>query len=227
VNGIALVSGGKDSLFSAYLAECQGITIDELVTLRPSNPDSWMFHTPNLDVVPLQAQAWSKPHRFVPVPGTDEAAELRALTTALETGSGWVVAGAIASAYQWARLHAVCQRLGRPVYAPLWGKDGRRVVAAEIAAGLDIRLIHLSAEPLTPELLGARLDLPLLDELERRSRERRPFHLAGEGGEYETLVVAAPFLDGRIEWARAEPREHAGVSDLKLHGPRLVRGEGR
>ncbi len=195
----ALVSGGKDSVYSAYLADTQGWPVDELVTLRPSDPDSMMFHTPNLDLVALQAEAWGKRHRAVPVEGRDEAAELAALSAALSGSAGPVVVGAIASSYQWARVLRVSDRLGRRVYAPLWRVAPGLVVREEVAAGLDIRLVHLSAEPLTPDLLGRRLDTGLVDELERRGRSARSFNVAGEGGEYETLVVDAPFFARRIE----------------------------
>jgi diphthine-ammonia ligase len=194
----ALVSGGKDSLYSAYLAETQGMPVGELLTLRPSDPDSLMFHTPNLALVPLLAKAWGKRHRFVDVLEPGEDGEAKALQTALEGDDGWVIAGAIASNYQWSRLHRVCYRVGRRLFTPLWGKSGGRVVREEIAAGLDIRLSHLAAEPLTPDLAGRRLDLPLLEELERRSSEVRRLHVAGEGGEFETLVVDAPFFTARI-----------------------------
>lgn len=194
----ALVSGGKDSIFSAYLADTQGWTVDELLVLRPEDPDSWMFHTPNLPLVALQAEAWGKQYRSVRVTGRTEEDETQALRSALAGDEGPVVAGAIASSYQWSRLLRVADEVGRRVYVPLWGKDGSTVVRAEIDAGLDIRMIHLSAEPLTDELLGRRLDLDLLAELERRSREIRRFHAAGEGGEFETLVVDAPFFARRI-----------------------------
>ncbi len=194
----ALVSGGKDSIYAAYLAETQGWPVDELVTLRPSDPDSMLFHTPNLDLVALQAEAWGKRHRAVPVEGCGEAPELRALRTALGTDSGPVVVGAIASSYQWARVLRVADGVGRRVYAPLWRVDPTRVVEEEVAAGLDIRLVHLAAEPLTPDLLGRRFDRALVHELERLGRARRPVHIAGEGGEFETLVVDAPFFRERI-----------------------------
>ena len=93
----ALVSGGKDSIYAAYLAETQGWPVDELVVLRPEDPESMMFHTPNLDLVELQAQSWRKRYRAVHVPGRGEAEELAALTEALSDGRGWVVAGAIES----------------------------------------------------------------------------------------------------------------------------------
>ena len=218
----ALVSGGKDSIYSAYLADTQGLTVDELLTLRPSDPDSMLFHTPNLDLVPLQAEAWGKRHRSAAVGGDGEAAEAQALRSALAGSSGWVVAGAIASSYQWARLHSICFELGRPLYTPLWGKDAHRVVAEEIAAGLDIRFVHVSAEPLAPELLGRRLDSAMLDELERLAATVRRVHVAGEGGEFETAVVDAPFFDRRIEFGETQAVSRGGAHRLVVEGARLV-----
>jgi diphthine-ammonia ligase len=208
----ALVSGGKDSIYAAYLADTQGRTVDELVTVRPNEPDSMMFHTPNLDLVALQAEAWGKRHRSVPVHGTGEAAEFEALRRAIDGSDGWVVAGAIESSYQWARLLEVARRAGRPVYAPLWRKDPARVVRAEIAAGLDIRFAHVAAETLGPDWLGRRLDLAALEELERVSATVRRTHVAGEGGEFETLVVDAPFFRSRIAIDSTNRREGSSAS---------------
>ncbi len=218
----ALVSGGKDSIYAAYLCETQGWPVDDLVTLRPSDPESMLFHTPNLDVVPLQAEAWGKRHRFVSVEGVGEDAELAALARALEGGRGPVVVGAIASSYQWARVVRVADRFGRRVFAPLWRVDPGRVVREEIAAGLDIRLVHLAAEPLTPELLGRRLDGPVVADLERRSSTIRPVHVAGEGGEYESLVVDAPFFRQRIELTETDRTEGGGTARLTVRHARLV-----
>ena len=212
----ALVSGGKDSVYAAYLADTQGWPVDELLTLRPSDPESMMYHTPNLDLVALQAAAWGKAHRAVTVAGPGEAGELGALSDALRDGTGPVVVGAIASSYQWARVLRVADRLGRRVYAPLWRVDPGRVVREEISAGLDIRLVHLSADPLTPDLLGRRLDAALLEELERRSRSVRPLNVAGEGGEYETLVVDAPFFRQRLDLASVETAVTGATARLRV-----------
>ncbi len=215
------MSGGKDSLYATYLADTQGICVDELLVLRPADPDSMLFHTPNLWLVELQARAWGKPARFESISGTGEAAEVTALTEALRTDHGPVVAGAIASSYQWSRLHAVTFRLGRPLYTPLWGKDPARIVPEEISAALDIRLVQLAAEPLTSDLLGRRLDLPLLAEIERRSREIRHVHLAGEGGEYETLVVDMPVWDHRLVLDETESELRGQSSRLVVHRAHL------
>jgi len=218
----ALVSGGKDSVYSAYLADTQGWPVDELVTIAPEDPDAMMFHTPNLDLVALQATAWKKAHRRVPVVGRGEGPELAALREAIDGDRGPVVAGAIQSSYQWARLLRVADTVGRRVYVPLWRKEPARVVREEIAAGLDIRLVHLAAEPLTPDLLGRRLDLGLVEELERRSRELRPVNVAGEGGEFETLVVDAPFFNARIEPVGVERTVTGSTASLRITNARLL-----
>ena len=219
----ALVSGGKDSIYAAYLADTQGWPVDELVTLVPDDPDSLLFHTPNLEIVPLQAEAWGKRHRAVPVPGTGEAAELEALERGLRGATGPVVTGAIESSFQWSRLLRVADRVHRRLYAPLWRTDPERVVRAEIAAGLDIRFVHLAAEPLAPDLLGSRLDLERLAELRRLGRTIRPLHVAGEGGEYETLVVDAPFFRSRIELTETERRITPSTARLVVRRAGLMR----
>ncbi len=219
----ALVSGGKDSIYAAYLADTQGWPVDELLTVRPSDADSMMFHTPNLDLVALQAEAWGKRHRTVSAPALDLEGELAVLESALRGGRGPIVAGAIASSFQWSRLLRIGDRVGRRVYAPLWRKASSRVVQEEIDAGLDIRFVHLAAEPLTPELLGTRLDRPALADLERRSRSVRRVDVAGEGGEYETLVVDAPFFSSRIEFDRTERVLSGATFRLNISSAHLKR----
>jgi len=218
----ALVSGGKDSIYAAYLADTQGWPVDELVTIAPEDPDAMLFHTPNLDLVPLQAQAWKKAHRRVSVHGTGEGAELAALREAIAGDRGPVVAGAIQSSYQWAHMLRIGDSVGRRVYVPLWRKDPARVVREEIAAGLDIRLVHLAAEPLTADLLGRRLDLDLVEEIERRSRDVRRVNVAGEGGEFETLVVDAPFFEERIELDEVERTVTGSTAHLRAAKAHLV-----
>jgi diphthine-ammonia ligase len=195
----ALVSGGKDSVYAAYLADTQGRPVDEVLVLRPADPASRLFHTPNLDLVRLQAEAWGKSYREVAVPGDDDRSELETLTRALEGGrGGWVVTGAIESSFQWARLLRAGDAVGRPVYAPLWRKDPRRVVAEEIAAGLDIRIAHVAADGLDDGWLGTRLDRERLERLGTGAGRLRHVHPAGEGGEFESLVLHAPFWRSRV-----------------------------
>jgi len=222
----ALVSGGKDSVYAAYLADTQGWPVDELLTLVPSDPESMMFHTPNLDLVALQAEAWGKRHRRVAVAGLGEAAELDALDRALGADRGPVVTGAIASSYQWARLVRIADRHGRRLYAPLWRKAPELVVREELAAGLEVRFVHLAAEPLPAAWLGERLDAERLEGLVRLHRDVRAVNVAGEGGEYETLVVDAPFFASRLVLDRTEAIVDRSTARLVVSSAHLKRKAG-
>jgi diphthine-ammonia ligase len=221
VTSTALVSGGKDSIYSASLAEAQGWPIDELVTMVPSDPESMLFHTPNLRWVELQAEAWGKRFRRVPIEGAGEEAETAALRSALTGSSGIVTAGAIQSSYQWARLHTLCFELGRRLYAPLWGKEPGRVVRAEIDAGLDIRLVHLAADRLDPSWAGERLDHAMLERLEGLHAHGPGVNAAGEGGEYESLVVDAPFFRARLAIDVAERQTHGATTRWSISAAHL------
>ena len=212
----ALVSGGKDSLYAAFLAEMQGWTVDELVLLWPNDPDSLLFHTPNLSLVALQAKAWGKRLREVRIAGKGEEAEGRELTNVVRAAGPIVSAGAIASAYQWTRLLRIVDESKRRLYTPLWGKEPARVVRSEIDAGLDIRIVHVAAEGLGPELLGEQLDLRLLERLQNIGLPTRPVNVAGEGGEFETLVVDAPFWRARIKIDQAERTRTGGAYRLSI-----------
>jgi uncharacterized protein (TIGR00290 family) len=149
-------------------------------------------------MVELQGAAWSKPVRRVPVPASDAERETIALRDALAGGRGPVSVGAIGSSFQWARVLRAADASARRVYAPLWRVAPGKVVREELAAGLDVRIAQVAAEGLSPEWLGQRLTPTLLEEVERRSAAGPALNPAGEGGEYETLVVDAPFFSSRL-----------------------------
>ena len=55
-----LFSGGKDSTFALHKAAAKE-EVACLITLIPENKESYMFHTPNIDVTALQAKALGLP----------------------------------------------------------------------------------------------------------------------------------------------------------------------
>lgn len=223
----ALISGGKDSLHAASLLEHWGWEVGELLTIEPSDPDAWMFHTPTLKWVGLQAQAWGKPHRKVAVEGKGEKAELEALSKAFEPLKkrhfDGVSVGAVASSFQWARVQAVAYEHGLKVFAPLWRVPQDRVVREEIASGMDIRISHVATEALGPELLGHRLDESVLEKMQHRSASVREFNLAGEGGEYETFVIGAPFFRGRISILQSHVETRGSAATWVVDSARWTR----
>ena len=60
-----LFSGGKDSTLALHRAvEKEEVVC--LICLNSKNPESYMFHTPNIDVTLLQAKALNLPIEIIP-----------------------------------------------------------------------------------------------------------------------------------------------------------------
>ncbi len=199
----ALFSGGKDSTYAIYLMEQQGHSVTQLVSVLPADPNSMVFHTPNLHLLPKMAEAMGRSMVTVRSDGSEEG-DLEALARALGViRVDGVVTGAIASDYQWDRINWVCERLGLRVFSPLWRKEQEMLMRDMIASGVRAVVAAVMAEGLGPEWLGRPLDeKALLDLLElRRTRGVSP---SGEGGEYESLVLDSPVHRYRIEVIEAE-----------------------
>ena len=199
-----LFSGGKDSTYAAYVAQQRGWEIGPLITIRPADPESMMFHVPNLHLTALQAEAMALPLlEETATPG--EEGELDALRRAFDRADAdGIVVGAIASDYQHSRVNRVAHALDLPVFAPLWRQDPRQLVRDYLRAGFRIAFSSVSAEGLDASWLGRTWDDATVDDL-LRLQESRGVHPCGEGGEFETLVLDGPLFRKRLVVDRAEP----------------------
>ncbi|MDP2899536.1 MAG: TIGR00289 family protein, partial [Candidatus Bathyarchaeota archaeon] len=74
---------------------------------------------------------------------------------------------------------------------------------AEIRSGMEIIMVHVAANGLGRGWLGRRIDLKAAAELAKLG-ERYGLNVCGEGGEYESLVVDAPWFKKRLEIEKAE-----------------------
>ena len=217
----ALFSGGKDSTYAARLAEMQSHEVAFLVSMEPARPDSWMFHTINLNLTPLLAEAMGKRLVTAPTSGEKEK-ELKALRETLSTlDVDGVVTGALASTYQKSRVDAICQDLGLAHLSPLWGRDPKEVLWEEIAVGMEIILTAVAAAGLDEGWLGRRLDEKAARELGRLN-ERYRLNVCGEGGEYESLVLDAPWFRSRLKIIEATKEWDGSSGVYRVKRARLV-----
>src|SRR5512145_2850138 len=212
----ALTSGGKDSVLSCQKAIDSGKDVRYLVTARPKNPDSYMFHSANLDAVPVIAKVAGMEYVEITTHGRkeEELADLEAGLAALDVEG--VIAGAVASEYQADRVRAITDRLGLELYTPLWHMDTELLVR-EVAERLDARIVVTAAEGLDTSFLGARFDDALIERLKKVARAHR-INLAGEGGEYESLTLNAPFYSRPVTYTTSAIRSAAGRHELVLGG---------
>jgi ABC transporter with metal-binding/Fe-S-binding domain ATP-binding protein len=212
----ALTSGGKDSILSCQKAIDCGKDIQYLVTARPKNPDSYMFHSANLDAVPVMARVSAIEYVEIATHGRkeEELADLEEGLAALDIEG--VVAGAVASVYQADRVRAITDRLGLSLFTPLWHMDAEQLLR-EVAERLDARIVVTAAEGLDESFLGARFDAALITRLKRVAASHR-INIAGEGGEYESLTLNAPFFSRPVTYSVSKTRSSPGRHELILGG---------
>lgn len=201
---LALLSGGKDSVSAVDVARQHGWDVAAALTLRPAEDDAWMFHTPNLAVVRGVAECLGLPLAEAPV-RSGQAEEVEDLEAAVKDshdryGLQGIVSGALASEYQRTRLDRVGHRLGLKSFAPLWHKEPRGYLDGLLASGWDVRFSRTAADGVPPSWAGQRLDAAKVEAM--AGHRARP-HVAGEGGEYETLVLDCPAYSRRLVVDRA------------------------
>jgi len=220
----ALFSGGKDSTYAAYLMEQQGHTIDVLVSILPSDPHSWMFHTPNLHLLPLVSEAMGK--KLVTERSSEsEQSDLFALTRALlGLEVDGVVTGAIASDYQWDRINGACECLGLRTFSPLWRKNQEMLLREIVNCGIKAVIVGIYAEGMEEGWLGATLDHDSICRLKELAMTHG-INISGEGGEFETLVLDSPMHAAPIEVLetnQSRTRDGGSLSILKARLGRRI-----
>jgi ABC transporter with metal-binding/Fe-S-binding domain ATP-binding protein len=191
-----------------------------LITMKPKNPESYMFHTPNLHLVPLQAEAARLPLVSVHTEGKEEE-ELVDLAGAISIaaerhGIEGVVTGALMSVYQSSRIQRICRDLDLWCFNPLWYTDPDAYMERLLTSGFRVIVSGVFSAPFDASWLGRELDHRAVKDLNAYVREYR-ITLTGEGGEYETLVLDAPFFQKRIVIEKSEIhyRNYRGVLDVK------------
>lgn len=217
----ALFSGGKDSTYAAYVAVQRGWELSHLISIFPEDRDSMLFHVPNVHLTPLLAEAMGRP-LITEVAGVGEDGELDALRRAVrQVDVDGIVVGAIASDYQHQRVNRIAHEQGLRVFAPLWRRDPRDLIRDYLTAGFEIVFSSVAAEGLDASWLGRRWDDRVIEDL-LRLQTTRAVHPAGEGGEFETLVLDGPLFHQRVEVLRAEPRWSGIAGNWRVHEAALV-----
>lgn len=108
-----------------------------------------------------------------------------------------LVVGALRSDYQKTRVERMCERLGIRSFTPVWHHDGSEHMRDLIAHGHKLILTSVTTDGLGEDWVGTHLDADRLQSLEQLAAEYR-FNVDGEGGEYETAVLAAPWMKQSI-----------------------------
>jgi ABC transporter with metal-binding/Fe-S-binding domain ATP-binding protein len=196
-----LFSGGKDSTLALHLA-AEKEQVACLITVVSVNKESYMFHTPNVDMTQLQAQALGLPLVSVETAGRKEE-ELLDLERAImqaknQYGIEGVVTGAVESVYQASRVQRICNRLDLWCFNPLWKHNQKALLETLLERRFEVVVSGVFAYPLDASWLGKVLDRAMIKQLCELSN-KYGISVTGEGGEIETTVLDAPLFKQKIE----------------------------
>ncbi len=214
-----LWSSGKDSAFATYLMKSRNYEIACLVTIKSMNPDSFLYHTSNIHMVELQSEAMHVPLILQESKGEEEH-EIKDLVSALSRAKKehhieGVVTGAISSQYQRDRIEKACDTLGLKIYSPLWQMRQEEELRQILLHGFSLVLTHVAAEGLDDRWLSKIIKIEDIEKL-KLLEKKYGVNIAGEGGEYESLVLDCPLFDKRIELKKVH------VERTGKHSARLV-----
>jgi len=198
-----LATGGKDSALALYKVLNEDHEVKYLVSMIPLREDSWMFHYPNIRLVDLFAEAAEIQLVKAETLAVKEreVEDLKRLIEGLDVDA--IVSGAIASNYQKSRIEKICEQLRLKCIAPLWHKNPLDILKEILGLKFEVIITGVYAYGFSEEWLGRKIDEASVKALIELNKQYG-VSLVGEGGEYETLVLDAPFFKKRIKIVEAE-----------------------
>ena len=214
-----LFSGGKDSCYAMYKAS-KDHDIACLLSVISKNPESYMFHTPNIKLTKLQAKAMELPLITKTTEGKKEL-ELNDLKLLIQTAVAkykieGVVTGALASVYQATRVQKICAQLGLWCFNPIWQMDQVELLNELKKNKFQTVIVGVFAYPLDDSYLGKKITKKIIDKLIELNKKYK-INPAGEGGELETFVTNGPMFKKKIKIKKSEIEyeNNAGILLIK------------
>ncbi len=210
----ALFSSGKDSAYAIYKMKKKGYEISCLISMISENLYSYMFHTPGIEMAELQAEAMEIPIIIKKTKGEKEK-ELNELKDAIKEAKDkydieGVVTGALYSQYQKERIDKICKELGLKAYSPLWHMDQEKEMKEILESGFHIIFTGVAAYGLNHGWLGRKITKRDINKLVGLNKAYS-INVAGEGGEFESLVIDCPLFKKKLvikEFTIMEEKEY-------------------
>ncbi len=243
---VALVSGGKDSIYSILQAIKIGHELVACIHLgAPINEqeeeveESYMYQTAASEVVKtmveeclgvdllLYPRQGKSVNTGLVYENTTSKDEVEDLYLALQQATQMydfegVCSGAILSTYQRVRIEHVCSRLQLTSLSYLWRLAPQKELLQQMLDdGIEAVLVKVACPPgLVPRKhLNKTLRVLSMMGLLNRLHDLYQFHVCGEGGEYESLVIDSPLHKKKLVLDEVEILESDsgdGVGELRI-----------
>lgn len=212
---IALVSGGKDSVYTIQVLKEQGHTPVGLLYMKNTSSyvDSYMYQTVGSEVVELFGKCMDLPlflyetkcetvntELEYKINETDEVEDLYEAIKDVQTKLDFdaISSGAILSMYQKNRILNVAQRLNISSLTPLWGRNQRELLIEMVENEIKAEIVKIASSFFDKTWIGT--DISKILETNICLYE----NFCGEGGEYETVVLDCKLFKYKIKYNKKE-----------------------
>lgn len=192
-------SSGKDSAWALHvLRQDPEVRVEALVTTVAPDDGPVPVHETPRSVLREQARLTGLPLREVELPAARvsnadyELALASVFAEAKRDGVARMAYGDLHLADIRAYREGILEGTGLEAVFPLWGRDTEELAREMIAGGLEAVVRAVDPEKLGESFVGRRFDDEFLADLPAGVDP------CGENGEFHTLVVAGPMLEGRL-----------------------------
>ncbi len=188
-------SGGKDSCLAFFKAKEAGFEPSILFTALDSDGISTRAHGFEKDIVEKQAEMMGVDIYTVAAGwGKYEGKLLEFMKMVKSKGVDYGVFGDIDLESHRVWLENICKKADiKPIF-PLWNMEREKVVKEFLENGFKTRIAACKKEYRMEDLLGKDLNFDTIEELKKRNID-----VAGENGEFHTIVYSGPIFIKNIE----------------------------
>ncbi len=200
-----LFSGGKDSCYSLFCA-MKKFDVKYLISMISENPDSYMYHTPNIKFVESQSKAIGIPIIIKRTKGerNKEVIDLKNQIEKIHDDIDCIVSGAIISEYQKNKIDDIAKEFNLISFSPLWKANQSKLLTDMVNSGFDIIITSVSADGLDESWLGRKIDSKCIDDLIELNEKYDD--VCGDSGSYDTFVLDGPIFKKKIKIIKAEKK---------------------
>lgn len=187
-------SGGKDACLAFYHAVQAGGKPRCLFTMLSEDGERSRAHALPLRILESQASSLGIPLVVGSAAwGGYEKVFIDQLRKFKEEGIKFGVYGDIDLDGHRKWQENACAAAGMKAYLPLWGRSRREIVTELVELGFQALIVAVNEEKMDRQYLGRVMDRPLMDELESKGID-----VAGENGEYHTVITGGPLFQNPI-----------------------------
>jgi ABC transporter with metal-binding/Fe-S-binding domain ATP-binding protein len=194
-----LFSGGKDSTYTLWIALHQ-YSVKAILTVL-SSEESYLYHYQKEDIANALAEAIDIP--MLIVKAKNEREEFNNICNTLrELKVEALLIGGLLSEFQRNKFNEIAKQVEIPCFAPLWRKD-HKLLLQDLKNYFHVIFTTVASMGFNESDIGKKLDDNMFKRLNQLNRNYG-VSIGGEGGEYETLVLDAPFYKKKIVIENAE-----------------------